>query len=132
MDPLQIAGSALTAERLRMDAISSNIANINTTRDHLGRLNPYKRKLVVFKTILDEAQNQKAGVTVDKIINDNAPMRYVFDPSHPDSNAEGYVVYPNVSIEREMVDMAAAKAAYEANITAIRTYKSMFGAALDI
>ncbi len=132
MDPLNIAGSALTSERLRMDVISANIANINTTRNYLGQVQPYQRKLAVFKTIFDEAQGKVQGVTVDRIQNDTAPMRYVYDPSHPDANGDGYVVYPNVSVEREMVDMATAKAAYEANITAIQTYKTMFDSALDI
>ncbi len=132
MDPLDIAGSALTSERLRMDVISSNIANINTTRNQLGQVQPYKRKIAVFKTVLDEAEGKVKGVTVDQIADDSAPMRYAYDPSHPDANAAGYVVYPNITVEREMVDMATSKAAYEANITAIQTYKTMFDSALDI
>ncbi len=132
MDPLNIAGSALTSERLRMDVISANIANMNTTRNYQGQIQPYQRKIAVFKTIFDEAQNQVGGVTVDHIMNDSSPMRYVYDPTHPDANGEGYVVFPNISVEREMVDMATSKAAYEANITAIKTYKTMFDSALDI
>jgi len=131
-DPIDIASSALTAERLRMDTISSNISNVNTTRDHNGNLNPYKRKLVVFKTILDQANAERQGVTVEQIVDDQAPMRVVFEPGHPDADAQGYVAYPNVSVEKEMIDMISAKAAYEASVTTIQTYKTMFNSALDI
>ncbi len=132
MDPLNIAGSALTSERLRMDVISSNIANINTTRNHLGQIQPYKRQVAVFKTILDDTEGKVKGVTVDHIEDDTAPMRYAYEPGHPDANAAGYVVYPNISVEKEMVDMATSKAAYEANVTAIQTFKTMFDSALEI
>ncbi len=134
-DAMDIAGSALTAERLRMDVIASNIANINTTRNHLGQLEPYKRKLVVFKTILEQTEQGDQmvnGVTVDNITEDQAPMRVVYDPTHPDANSDGFVAYPNVSVETEMIDMISAKAAYQANITTIQTFKTMYGSALDI
>lgn len=132
IDVLSVAGSALTAERLRMDVVSSNIANVHTTHDADGNYNPYRRKLVSFKTIYDQQSDATHGVTVNEVIDDISDLEAVYDPSHPNANAEGYVFYPNVSVEREMVDMLSAKAAYEANVTSIQTFKSMFGAALEI
>lgn len=130
-NPMDISASALSAERLRMDVIASNIANINSTRNANGQLEPYRRKMVVFKEIFDETSNAM-GVTVDAIEDSQEQMRIVYDPSHPDANQEGYVTYSNVNLENEMVDLVSAKAAYEANITALQTYKSIVNSALDI
>ncbi len=131
MDPMDVSASALGAERLRMDVIASNIANVNTTRNSQGQIMPYKHKSVVFKTILDE-QGSKEGVTVNGIVEDGKNMRIVYDPRHPDANDDGYVYFPNVSIEKEMVDLSASKAAYQANVSAIQTYKRIYNSALEL
>jgi flagellar basal-body rod protein FlgC len=132
IDVMSVAGSALTAERLRMDIVASNIANVHTTHDAEGNYNPYKRKLVSFKTIYDQQTDATHGVTVNQVLEDDSSLEAVYDPYHPNANTEGYVFYPNVSVEREMVDMLSAKAAYEANVTSIQTFKSMFNSALEI
>ncbi|WP_458126373.1 flagellar basal body rod protein FlgC [Paenibacillus sp. Z3-2] len=139
-----ISASALTAQRLRMDVISSNIANAETTRASVsnGEAVPYKRKMVVlepnktsFGTML---QNQMRGgstgdgVRVTEIREDQSPLKPVYDPSHPDANAEGYVFMPNVDIAKEMVDMISASRSYEANVTALNSTKSMISKALEI
>ena len=142
-----ISSSALTASRLRMDVISSNIANAETTRDKLvnGEYVPYKRKMVVydskqqdFSTLLSnsmsasEKTNQLKGVRVSKIAEDTTPTKLVYNPSHPDANSEGYVEMPNVDTAVEMVDMISAYRAYEANVTALNASKSMFQKSLTI
>ncbi|MBT2283190.1 flagellar basal body rod protein FlgC [Paenibacillus polymyxa] len=139
-----ISSSALTAQRLRMDVISSNIANAETTRASVsnGEAVPYKRKMVVlepnktsFGTML---QNQMRGsgsgdgVRVSEIREDQSPLKPVYDPSHPDANAEGYVFMPNVDIAKEMVDMISASRSYEANVTALNSTKAMISKALEI
>lgn len=130
-DPIDIAGSALSSERLRMDIIASNIANINTTHNSSGEPQAYRRRMAVFKTVYDEVTSN-GSVTVENIIEDSAPLRRAYDPGHPDADADGYVAYPNIILSREMVDMVAAKTAYQANITSIQTYKSLYNAALEI
>lgn len=139
-----ISASALTAQRLRMDVISSNIANAETTRASMsnGVAVPYKRKMVVlepnktsFSTML---QNQMRGggsgdgVRVSEIRDDQSPFKPVYDPTHPDANAEGYVFMPNVDIAKEMVDMISASRSYEANVTALNSTKAMISKALEI
>ncbi|PYE52205.1 flagellar basal body rod protein FlgC [Paenibacillus barcinonensis] len=139
-----ISASALTAQRLRMDVISSNIANAETTRASVvnGVAVPYKRKMVVmepnkssFSTML---QNQMQGggagngVRVTEIKEDPSPLKPVYDPTHPDANAEGYVYMPNVDIAKEMVDMISASRSYEANVTALNSTKAMIQKALEI
>lgn len=120
-----VSASALTAERLRMDIISSNVANVDTTRTADG--GPYRRKMVVF----DVGQN--GGVRVSKIQEDSStPSRLIYQPEHPDANAEGWVEYPNVILVNEMVDMLAATRAYEANVTALNATKTMMSSALNI
>lgn len=131
LDVINTAASALIAERLRMDTIASNLANINTTRGTDGSISPYRRRVVNFQAIMDEKEGVR-GVTVNKISEDQSELRAVYDPGHPDADDKGYVMYPNVSTEQEMVDMISAKAAYEANTKAIQIYKSMYNAALDI
>jgi flagellar basal-body rod protein FlgC len=130
-DVLSIAGSALTAERLRMDVVAGNIANASTTRDHEGNIKPYRRSMVSFQTILDD-KNLINGVTVNDISEDSSPFKAIYDPQHPDANPDGYVYYPNVQVERELIDLVTAKSAYQANVTSIQTYKAMFNAALEI
>lgn len=173
MDIYDITASALTAQRLRLDTISSNLANANTTRKPDGSLGAYKRKAVVFSSMVEEASNQlmgansgsgriprpdhtggvsfgpdgkprltievekgasdAVGVKVVEITENTAePTRLIFDPSHPDANKDGYVEMPNVNVVTEMVDMISASRAYEANVTAFQSAKSMGQAALDI
>lgn len=147
-DSLNISASSLTAQRLRMDVISSNIANASSTRGAYinGKWEPYRRKLVVmeprekpFERVLQgEIQKQTdvgsklQGVRVSSIVNDRSPFKMIHDPSHPDANAEGYVMMPNVDLSKEMVDLLAASRAYEANVTAFNTGKSMMLKALEL
>ncbi|GIP14542.1 flagellar basal-body rod protein FlgC [Paenibacillus montaniterrae] len=142
-----ISASALTANRMRMDVISSNVANAETTRAAYvnGEYVPYKRKMVVmesneqsfsqiFNNTLNgnDASSKFKGVNVTKIIEDSSPTKLVYNPSHPDANVDGYVEMPNVDIATEMVDMIAAVRAYESNVTALNATKSMFMKALEI
>ncbi|MDF2836046.1 MAG: flagellar basal-body rod protein FlgC [Paenibacillus sp.] len=139
-----ISASALTAQRMRMDVISSNIANAETTRGSYvnGKFEPYKRKLVVleptqqsFSSMLSTQMGGKekvSGVRVARIQEDQTPNKLVYNPSHPDADENGYVHMPNVDVAKEMVDMISASRAYEANVTAINATKAMFVKALEI
>jgi flagellar basal-body rod protein FlgC len=138
---LSTSGSALTAQRLKLDVISSNIANANTTRGKFvnGEWTPYRRKMVEFETkkgaSFDHLLKQEInlnGVRVSRIVEDSTPFRAVYDPSNPDSNEQGYVMLPNVDITKEMVDLMSTSRAYEANITAFNSGKSMMEKALTI
>lgn len=138
--------SALTAQRLRMDVISSNIANVDTTRAKQvnGEWEPYRRKTVTlaanegkFSTVLNKAVGKSNavgnGVKVTKINEDNeTPFKLVYDPTHPDANEDGYVEMPNVDVLKEMVDLISATRSYEANITVLNANKAMLTKALEI
>lgn len=136
---IDASASGLTAERLRMDVISNNIANANTTRTAEG--GPYRRQIVIFEPrsgqmtfskMLSQELDTGSGVRVMGIEKDNSPTRRVYDPNHPDANQDGYVEMPNVNIVSEMVDMITATRAYEANVTAVNAAKSMAMKALEI
>jgi flagellar basal-body rod protein FlgC len=136
---MNISGSALTAQRMRMDVISENIANVDTTRAADGK--PYTRKVVIlqerntsFSDVLKNSETGSAegGVRVIEIGEDPSPYQLVYDPNHPDANEEGYVEMPNVNITQEMVDMISAYRSYEANVTAFNAYKDMAVKALEI
>ncbi|OWA33757.1 flagellar basal body rod protein FlgC [Saccharibacillus sp. O16] len=140
-----VSASALTAQRLRMDVISSNIANADTTRAQVvdGKVQPYRRKVTVlsendtqsFAQRLNTAMNGKssaAGVKVTGIQEDQEPFKLVYNPTHPDADANGYVQMPNVDIAKEMVDMISATRSYEANVTALNASKAMITKALQI
>jgi len=141
---IDTAASGLTAERLRMDVISNNIANANTTRAENGRA--YRRKYVVFsprehqplsfeQTLMKAVgarQNSGEGVRAVAIAEDQTQGPLVYDPGHPDADAEGYVEKPNVNIVTEMVDMITAHRAYEANSTTINAAKAMATKVLEI
>lgn len=137
-DTMRISASGLTAERLRMDTIASNIANVNTTRTEGG--GPYRRKVAVFRENLETEINKQTGniervsrgVKAVGVVEDDSPLQSVYDPGHPDADENGYVMMPNVNILNEMVDMIAATRAYEANVTAINATKSMMLKALEI
>lgn len=138
---MDTSASGLTAQRLRLDIITNNIANVNTTRTENGE--PYRRKRAVFQerrdsssfeSILSDAKaaNTKKGVRVIGIEEDPTPFKLKYDPSHPDADERGYVHMPNVDIAKEMVDMISALRAYEANVTALNSTKSMIMKTLDI
>ena len=126
---LRVSASGLSAERLRMDLIADNLANANTTRTPDGQ--PYRRKVAIFAPIAP-TPHMPGGVRVVQIAQDPSPPRMVYDPSHPDADANGYVAYPNVEMVHEMVDMITASRAYEANIQAFNAAKGMFLRTLDI
>lgn len=138
LSSLNISGSGLTASRLRMDIISENIANANTTRTDEG--GPYKRKMVVYESIDDgsfgsmyeKELGTAKGVRVSSIVEDDTEFTSVYDPDNPDADASGYVLMPNVDIVEETLDMMAVTRAYEANLTAFNAMKSMAAKALEI
>lgn len=137
---MQISSSGLAANRKRIETISSNIANAQTTRTAEG--GPYRRKEVVlgseparesFDEILEgEIDAQAQTVHVTDVVSTNEPPILKYDPTHPDANKEGYVAMPNVNVMKEMADMISAQRAYEANISALNTTKSMAVKALEI
>ncbi len=145
---MNTTASALTAQRLRMDVISSNVANQDTTRGKLvnGKWQPYKRKMVVlqpqqegFSSYLNKAfgtvdgNTTGSGVKVSRIMEDTkTPTKLVYDPTHPDANADGYVEMPNVDPLRETVDLLSATRSYEANVTAFNASKAMLMKSLEI
>jgi len=129
---MDISSSAMSAERTRMNLISSNLANANSTRSAEG--GPYKRKDAVFtatplannfSSALNQANRRLARVDVTGIREDSSPPRLQYDPSHPDADAKGYVSLPNVNVIEEMADMISATRTYEANVTAAQAAKSM-------
>jgi flagellar basal-body rod protein FlgC len=143
-DAIDISGSALSAERLRMDVTAENLANAQTTRGANGQ--PYRRKVVElqqapeggsFGSVLSGAMGARgdagpSGVTVAGIAQDSAPNRMVYDPGHPDANAQGYVSMPNVDPVTEMVDLITESRGYEANVTAMQSAKTLFTKTLDL
>ncbi|MBC7254022.1 MAG: flagellar basal body rod protein FlgC [Actinobacteria bacterium] len=133
-DALNISASGMTAHRLWMDVIASNIANSETTRTPEG--GPYRRREVIFSALREggEGSGPQAGrgVEVVGVVEDQDPPRLVYEPGHPDAREDGYVEMPNISPVTEMVDLVVASRAYEANATALEAAKSMFTRALDI
>ncbi|MDY6932821.1 MAG: flagellar basal body rod protein FlgC [Spirochaetota bacterium] len=145
-DTFNIASTGLTAQRLRMDLISNNIANATTTRTPEG--GPFRRKRAIFAPVnirpfyksplvpkrIDHGPGK--GVRVIKIEDDKSPLRLVYDPSHPDAikigPKKGYVEMPNVNVVMEMTDLISASRSYEANVMMINNSKSMFAKALEI
>ncbi|EAL2697404.1 flagellar basal body rod protein FlgC [Campylobacter coli] len=153
-----ISGYGLSAQRFRMNVISSNIANANTTRTAEG--GPYRRREVIFKaTDFDKLLNEQINkdnnflkyenplndpssseeakpaiqsVVVDKVVRDDKDFRMKYDPSHPDANAEGYVAYPNVNPVIEMADLIEATRAYQANVSAFTSAKTIAQSAIDL
>lgn len=159
---LDISASALSAQRTKMDAIASNIANINTTRNPDGTPGVYRRKEVIFSSIYgnmvnknnsdnqDDTDNSGTNADLSGSVSENdispingvkvlqvaddykTPLNRVYNPSHPDADKDGYVNLPNVNVVSEMVDMISASRAYEANVTSINATKSMISAAMRI
>jgi flagellar basal-body rod protein FlgC len=130
-DILDIGASALAAQRVRMDTIAGNIANINTLRDTHGRPNPYRRRFVVFAPG-QAGDPSKPGVHVTSVNMDPTPFPKRYDPGNPDADKQGYVSYPNVDLAIEMVNSLEASRAYEANVTMMDTAKSMFNSSLRL
>ena len=136
---IEVSASGLSAERLAMDVIANNLANVNTTRTPEG--GPFKRQLVVFSqkqeasttdSLDSDPAGSRAGVEAVGIVNDDSPDKLVYDPSHPDADPQGYVHMPNIEVVKEMVDMMAASRAYEANVTAISEARTMSTATMGI
>lgn len=136
---MNISASALTAQRMRMDIISQNMANANTTRTANG--DPYRRRVAVlspiestpFSAYLEDAQKTMGGgVRVSAVVDDDTPFKLDFNPGHPDADENGYVRLPNVDEAQEMIDMMTATRAYEANVTAFNATKNMALKALEI
>ncbi|RUM45638.1 MAG: flagellar basal body rod protein FlgC [Hydrogenimonas sp.] len=158
LNSFDINGYGLSAQRFRVNVISSNIANANTTRTEEG--GPYRRREVVFKAFnfdqvlnskieensdllpysdpLDEGVEGKTvtppvmGVVVDKVVRDDSEPNMKYDPSHPDANADGYVAYPNINPVIEMADLIEATRAYQANVAAFQSVKAMANSAIDL
>lgn len=140
---INVSASGLTAQRLRMDIVTKNIANVNTTRTPDGT--PYRRQVVEFQTKDNNVSFSEylrrnseggaansTGVEVSSIKNDTSPYKKVYEPGHPDADESGYVLMPNVDIATEMANMISATRAYEANVTALNGTKSMALKALEI
>ncbi|MDV2580595.1 flagellar basal body rod protein FlgC [Alkalibacillus haloalkaliphilus] len=138
--------SALTANRFKMDVVSSNLANADTTRAQLnedGEWEPYRRKLVSteprdanFNSFLQKSMNRSSnpgsGVRVNSVEEDQSPFEQVYNPSHPDSDENGYVQMPNVDPLKEMLDLMSTSRSYEANVTAMNASKGMLMKSLEI
>ena len=138
LQSLNISGSGLTAQRLRMDIISENIANIDTTRTENG--DPYRRKMVVLSSTSDFrnmvirniSDYEADGVEVTEILDDPSEFKLSYDPDHPDADENGYVRLPNVDSLKETIDMMESYRAYQANLAALNTMKQMAVKALEI
>ena len=137
---MRVSATGLDAQMKRMNTISSNIANAETTRTPEG--GPYRRKDPVFaaqtdresfgEILKDKMDEHVQGVQVTEVVEDERPPRMVYNPSHPDANADGYVAMPNVNPVEEMANMISAQRSYEANVTALGAAKAMAQKALEI
>ena len=144
---MNIVGSGLTAQQLRLDVISENITNMNTTRTEDGE-DPYRRKMVVFQAqggrnsfpmamasvmgVSNRDANGTGGVRVVEIAEDPSEFPLSYDPTHPDADENGYLRLPNITLVKEITDAMAATQAYSANVTAFNTFKSVVSSALEI
>jgi flagellar basal-body rod protein FlgC len=139
---MRVSASGLDAQTKRMNTISSNIANAETTRNADGQVEAYRRKDPMFAAQTDresfgeilenELDESVQGVLVQEIVEDQRPPRMVYNPSHPDANEEGYVAMPNINTVEEMANMISAQRSYEANITTLNAAKAMAQKALEI
>lgn len=135
MKSFQISASGLSAQRKRMDVISENLANIETTRTETG--GPYRRKMIAMSADpvggFDEVFGaQMEGVRVDDIVEDNSDFKKVYDPAHPDADKDGNLSKPNVDLVVEMTNMLMARSAYSANVAAMKSTRQMVLKALEI
>lgn len=128
---LKVSASAMAAQRERMNAIASNMANVNSTRTEEG--GPYKRRDVIFSTMpIGGNPEELDGVQVEAVIKDDRPPRMVYDPGHPDADKDGFVAMPDINIIEEMVNMMTAFRAYEAAVATFNTSKAMFLKTLEL
>lgn len=146
LSSINVVGSGLTAQQLRLDVISENITNISTTRTEGG--GAYRRKITVFETngsrqsfrqqlaasslAANGSANTAGGVRVKEVTEDPSDLKTVYDPTNPDANEAGYVEYPNVTLVKEVTDAMAATQAYSANVTALNSLKTVLNRALEI
>lgn len=151
LSSINIVGSGLTAQQLRLDVVSENIVNMNTTRTESG--DPYRRKMVVFEaqenrddfrmammraqtggtgTVSNAGYEASGGVELTAIVEDQSDLKLVYDPSHEDANEFGYVEYPNVDLIIEMTDAMAASQAYSANVTILNLMKTVISKGMEI
>lgn len=147
LSSMNIVGSGLTAQQIRLDVISENITNINTTRTEAG--GAYRRKMTVLQAADDQggfraalaasrrglvgnAGNNMGGVVVTEVAEDPSDLKLVYDPTNPDANQAGYVELPNVDLVKEITDAMAATQAYSADVTALNTLKSVAAKAMEI
>ncbi len=144
LSSMNVVGSGLTAQQHRLDVISENITNINTTRTEDG--GPYRRKVVVMeeegtpspfrqailRAMGQEPSGQMGGVRISRVEEDPSDFKLRYDPTHPDANEDGYVELPNVDMIKEMTDAMAASQAYSANVTAFNTLKAVVAKGLEI
>ena len=150
MNTINIIGSGLTAQQLRLDIVAENVTNAQTTRTENGE-GAYRRKMVVFESVsgrnsfraaMARASNglipntgvspTAGGVRVTQIVEDESPMKIVYDPTHPDADEEGYLEMPNVDMVKEIADAMAATRAYASNVTAFNTLKTVISSGLEI
>ena len=150
LNTINIVGSGLTAQQLRLDVVAENVTNSQTTRVENGE-GAYRRKIVVFEAVggrntfrdaMARAANKAVsntvslpnagGVRVTQILEDDAPMKMVYDPTHPDANEDGYLELPNVDMVKEIADAMAASRAFASNVTAFNTLKSVISSGLEI
>ena len=152
INSINIIGSGLTAQQLRLDVVAENVTNSQTTRVENGE-GAYRRKMVVFQAVsgkdsFREAMSRAAavgkpvsnagvnpnagGVIVTDILEDDSPMKIVYDPTHPDADEDGYLEMPNVDMVKEIADAMAASRAYSSNVTAFNTLKSVISSGLEI
>lgn len=148
LSAINLVGSGLTAQQLRLDVISENVTNMNTTRTEGG--GPYRRKVVVLQSetnrdgfraamaaatnglVSNQGYSTAGGVRVTEIAEDTSESKLAFDPTHPDANEEGYVEMPNVTLVKEITDAMAATQAYSANVTALNVLKAVISKGLEI
>jgi flagellar basal-body rod protein FlgC len=140
----QVSGSALAAERLRAEVVTTNLANAESTRTPAG--GPYRRKMAVFESrsaspfqmvmagtgAAMSSRDASAGVRVSQVLEDEAPAIRKYDPGHPDADAAGYVEYPNINPVQEVVDLEGAQRAYELNASAIQAAKQMIQQSIQL
>lgn len=151
LSSMSIVASGLTAQQLRLDIVAENVTNSQTTRTEGGE-GAYRRKVVVFEAVsgrdsfrdaMARAMGQKTvsngtvapnagGVRVTQIVEDESPMKIVYDPTHPDADEDGYLEMPNVDMVKEIADAMAASRAYASNVTAFNTLKSVISSGLEI
>ena len=129
---IDITTSALVAQRARMDTIAGNIANAQTTRDADGRIAPFQRRLVTFLADNQPDASGAAGVSYEIEIDTGTPPRRMYNPGHPDADAEGYVAYPDINLITEFVNAMESSRAYEANVAAFEMTREMANLTLRI